>query len=187
MKIIFGLGNPGKKYERTRHNIGFMFVEEIREYLGWDKFYEVGEWDFDKYLNAEICKARSGGEDRVIFVKPQTFMNRSGNTARQLLSRFDFDLDQDFVLVHDDLDIDFGEYKIQRGVSPKDHRGVIDVEEKLMNKNFLRVRIGGDSRSEDNRIPGDSYVVMKMSEEESQTVNEVISDSIKSLRDIINL
>ncbi len=187
MKVIFGLGNPGKKYENTRHNSGFMFMDAMREFLGWDQFYDVGDWERERDLQADICEAKAGNDVKMLLVKPVTFMNRTGESARRIEKRLGVDIDRDFVLVHDDLDLKFGKIKIQRGVSPKCHRGVDSVEKSLSKKDFWRVRIGVDSREGDRSMEPDDYVLMKMKEDEVELMKESLSDGVKLLRDAIEI
>ncbi|MBN2101160.1 aminoacyl-tRNA hydrolase [Candidatus Dojkabacteria bacterium] len=184
MKVVFGLGNPGEKYANTRHNAGFFFVDKLREFMGWDKFWDVGQWQLDKYLNSEVCTARSESENKLVLVKPVTFMNKSGIAAKQIVARYGISLKDEFVLVHDDLDIELGSYKIHTGVSPKQHNGVRSVENMLGSSNFLRVRIGIDSRSGDRTIPSDDYVLMKMSDSEVEILEEAVIAAVKSLRNV---
>ncbi|MBN1618799.1 aminoacyl-tRNA hydrolase [Candidatus Dojkabacteria bacterium] len=185
MKIILGLGNIGQKYENTRHNAGFLFVNELRNFLGNDTLHDVKDWKYDEKYLSEICEAKSGESSRIILAKPSTLMNRSGLAALRLVSYFNIDADKDFILVHDDLDLELGKFKIQRSVAPKKHNGVNDVELKLLKKEFFRVRLGVDSRLGDRTIPGDAYVLSKFSEEELAVLHKVIGEAIKSLREIV--
>ncbi len=187
MKIIVGLGNPGKKYENTRHNAGFMFVDKMRDFLGWDNFYDVSDWKSDRSFESEICEARGGVEKKILLVRPLTFMNESGRAVQKLVAMYHIDITKDLVLVHDDLDIELGNIKIQSGVSPKKHNGVLSVESLLGNRDFLRVRLGVDSRMGNRIIPGEDYVLLKMNDEELQKLQEEIDDGIKLLRTTIDV
>lgn len=182
MKIIIGLGNPGSEYLNTRHNAGFRFADAFRKFLGWDQYWNVGDWEFKEDLKAKVCLAKGGMRKKMLLVKPVTFMNQSGLAAKRIVNRFEVDIERELVLVHDDLDIELGRYKIHKGVSPKIHKGVRNVESLLGSKSFMRVRIGVDSRSGDRSIPGDEYVLKKMGEEDELLLNETISGAIKFLR-----
>jgi PTH1 family peptidyl-tRNA hydrolase len=145
-KLIVGLGNFGDKYEKNRHNVGFLFIE-----------YLIKKFDIqltEKKLKDSLIFASSD----YIFAKPQTYMNESGKAVKQLVEWFDIDIKQDLLLVHDDLDIVLGEYKLQLAKSPKLHNGVISVQDHLGSKDFYRLRIGVDNR-EGREIEGMKYVL----------------------------
>ena len=109
MKIIVGLGNPGEKYKNTRHNMGF----ELVEVLAQGKRFSI-----DSKMESEICK-----DGNFVFVKPMTFMNESGRAVRKVMDFYKLS-PNDLILVHDDLDLKLGDYKVQNGVGPKVHNGV---------------------------------------------------------------
>ncbi|WKZ31388.1 MAG: aminoacyl-tRNA hydrolase [Candidatus Dojkabacteria bacterium] len=185
MLLIVGLGNPGSKYENTPHNAGYLFLDQLREFLGWDTLYSVGDWEEDKMFESQICKARVGGETKVMLVKPLTFMNASGRAVSKIVKKFEVRVSSGLVVVHDDLDIKLGQYKLQRAKSPKAHNGITSVELSLGTNDFLRLRIGVENRSENNRIPGEDYVLNKMSQEELDTLKEIGTDATKSLRTLV--
>lgn len=167
MKVIVGLGNPGKEFERTRHNVGFRVVEKL-----------AGEVPFELEKKFETEVARVG---EWLLVKPMTFMNASGKAVSKLLNFYKIPLEELWV-VHDDLDIRLGEYKIQQGKGPKIHYGVKDIEEKLGSGSFWRVRIGVDNRTVERRTPGDDYVLAKFKADEEKVVGEVIAKIIKEIK-----
>lgn len=158
MKLIVGLGNPGEKYALTRHNAGFLFVDYV-----YDKSNEVIKpWKFDKYANAEIAEIELNNTE-ILLAKPQTFMNRSGETATKLAINHSF-LPSDVYVAHDDLDIKLGEFKISLGKGPKLHNGIKSIEEIWKTKEFWRIRLGVDNRTES--ISGESYVLASFAKEE---------------------
>jgi len=185
--MIIGLGNPGKEYEKTRHNAGFIFVDTLAERLksNNDMNLIIGDWQFDKYLDAEILEAKSSaGEIAVIIVKPALFMNRSGEVATRVMKRFvPTVVDNNFrlVVVYDDLDIKLGEYKICYEKSPKGHKGISDIISRIGSKDILHVRIGIDSRDAQRRVPGDVYVLEKMIRKDEDTLISAIE---KILEDV---
>ena len=150
MRLIVGLGNPGRKYKNTRHNVGFMVIDAL-----------------------EAQKV-----DDVMLAKPQTFMNNSGLGVKKLMANSKWPMD-DLYVVHDDLDIPLGKYKIQKGRGPKEHGGVTSVERELGRKDFWRIRIGVENRKDD--IAGDEYVLSDFSVEERQVINEVIESICQAL------
>lgn len=131
MKLIIGLGNPGKEYENTRHNIGFIFVDALAKKL------EAPDFEFDKKLNAEISKIGK----TLVLAKPQTFMNKSG-LAVAALAKFYKVRPKDVWVVHDDIDILWGEFKTSFGRSSAGHKGVESIIKALKTKDFWRLRIG---------------------------------------------
>jgi PTH1 family peptidyl-tRNA hydrolase len=175
MKIIIGLGNPGTEYENTRHNTGFMLVDKLARDAG-------AVWQFNKRFKAEIAESRG-----VFFVKPQTFMNESGIAVAAVLSYYKLlprtlgilkakgaDLSQILTVAHDDLDIEFGKYKISVDSRSAGHRGVQSIIDHLKTKNFQRIRLG-IKPEEKNRIPTDKFVLMKFSAEEKEKLNALIN------------
>ncbi|MDP2593340.1 MAG: aminoacyl-tRNA hydrolase [bacterium] len=133
MLYIIGLGNPGEEYKNTRHNAGFLAVDAFAEKIGAD------EWKQDKKKKAEIVFG-AVGKKKLALVKPQTFMNRSGSSVSAFVK--DKKAAEKMVVVHDDLDIPLGKFKISFGKSSGGHRGVESVIKAVKTKNFVRVRIG---------------------------------------------
>ncbi len=125
--IIIGLGNPGKKYERTRHNAGFLALDELanREELHFN----------ERTLFHSLVAPHGEG---MVLAKPQTFMNESGKAVKMLLKQYDGDL----VVVYDDIDISLGEVKCSFGRGSGDHNGVQSIIDHLGHKEFFRIRIG---------------------------------------------
>ncbi len=166
MKLIIGLGNPGEKYQRTRHNVGFMVLDRMIEDMGGEK------WKSDKRIKSQIFEGNN-----FLLVKPQTFMNRSGLVVQSLVQFYKVDLN-DVYVVHDDLDIKLGEYKIQLGKGPKVHNGVNSVEQVLGNKDFWRVRVGVDNRKATSyklqATSGEEHVLKEFLPEERLVVNVVV-------------
>jgi PTH1 family peptidyl-tRNA hydrolase len=156
MKIILGLGNPDVEYTNTRHNVGILFVDYLSQ-----KFSSDYGWRREK--NKMVFKS----SDFTLIKTVDTFMNESG----QLIANSYTLASNSFYLAHDDLDLKLGEYKIQRLKGPKVHRGVESVENALGTKDFWRIRIGVDNRT--NPIPGEEYVLQKFSLEERQILEQV--------------
>ncbi|MBI2356621.1 aminoacyl-tRNA hydrolase [Candidatus Dojkabacteria bacterium] len=174
--IIVGLGNPGERYRETRHNSGFMFVEGLRDYIERNGG-SVTEWEREDVFNADIAKCEYNGNE-MILIKPQSFMNNSGEVVAKYIAKKGIkNLNEELVLVHDDLDIQLGKYKIQFGMSPKGHNGVNDVEEKLGRVDFKRIRIGVDDRI-DRVIPPDAYVLQRLDSETLSKLSEVLESII---------
>lgn len=177
MLLITGLGNPGKEYEKTPHNAGFLCLESLKRNLS-EKGYQVSDWENEeKLFNSQISKVKEGGELICILQKPLTYMNKSGMAVKTIVEKFGVN---QFVLLHDDLDIQLGKYKIQREKSPKGHNGVLSVEEALGSTDFWRVRIGIESRNGKN-IPGEEYVIRKYSKKEYEELLFVVETAAQEL------
>jgi len=197
MKVIVGLGNPGQDYENTRHNVGFEVVDELKKKITNNqapstKQIQISNFKYQKKFDSEICQF---GE--LMLVKPHTYMNDSGRAVRAVLDYYRFDSIpgsaagatrsrdlSNLWVVHDDLDIVMGEYKIQLGKGPKIHGGVNSIGETLGKEEFWRVRIGVDSRSVEQRsqIEGRKYVLMKLGGEDKKLLEEVVDRVVEELQ-----
>ena len=167
MKLVIGLGNPGKEYVNTRHNVGFEFVDRLSSGA---RFSLEGKFESLVYREKDI-----------LFVKPQTFMNESGRAVRKIMDFYKLGVGE-VVLVHDDLDLKLGDYKIQMGVGPKVHNGVSSVESSLPNKNFLRLRIGVDNREKTFYTgTGSDYVLERFRKEELEELDEILEEAADEL------
>jgi len=153
MKLIVGLGNPEAKYFKNRHNTGYIFVDEL---------------------------SKKNPPKNIIVKKTNIFMNDSGSVVKNFCDKYKISLN-DLYIVHDDLDIPLGEFKIQRGVGPKLHNGIFSVNEKLNSKDYWRVRIGVDAREKDNRVLGEKYVLEDFKLDEEKVLMGVIDKAIKKL------
>lgn len=166
MKLLIGLGNPGKEHEGNRHNVGFMFLDFLR-----DSLHVVSEFKSEKKFES-VCLEYSNTEGKILFVKPQTYMNAIGRAIKSVTDFYKVNLD-DVVVIHDDLDLELGSYKIQKGKGPKVHNGILSIEEHLGSSDFTRIRIGIDNRDPENRFQGKDYVLSDFLEEEKDTLRRV--------------
>ena len=160
--MIAGLGNPGKKYERTRHNVGFMVVEELRRTL-------QGNAPIRRF-DAEILE-RSTDLGRLVLLKPQTFMNLSGNAVSAALRWYRVPLDQ-MLVVYDDLDLPFGQLRLRPFGSSGGHNGIASVIERLGTDKFPRLRIGIGRSEHASTI---NYVLSRFNSAEEKQLNECIT------------
>jgi len=135
MRIIIGLGNPGKKFEKTRHNLGFLIIENLKL-----KIKNFSDWKYEKKFKAEISRGKIGNE-KVILAKPRTFMNESGKSVKLLTRSYNLE-PKNLIIVHDDLDLPLGKIKISIGRGSAGHKGVQSIIDELGTKNFARFRIG---------------------------------------------
>lgn len=173
MKLIIGLGNPGEKYKNNRHNAGFIMLDKIQKKLSFPEFY------FEKKFNAEI----SEGPNKILLVKPQTFMNNSGEAVQKILSYYKL-MPNDLIVIHDDLDIEIGNYKISSDSSAAGHNGVQDIMNKLGTQNFKRIRIGVEAAGgRQNRIiSGEDFVLQDFTEEEIKKIASIESAILSELK-----
>lgn len=162
MKLIVGLGNPGEKYKKCRHNTGFILVDKFAGGLDL-------KWEGNSKFESEVIV----GKDYVL-AKPQTFMNNSGRAVSKLVNFYKIDL-KDLVVVHDDVDLPFGTTKKQFGAGPAGHHGVEDIIEKIASKEFWRIRVGIGKPSDGN-IPVEDFVLQDFNEEELKSIMELDVD-----------
>lgn len=177
MKIIVGLGNPGEKYESNRHNIGFVIVEALLTKLSSGN----AEFALNKKFNAEILQLGD-----VLLVKPQTFMNESGK-AVSAITRFYKIENKDLYVVHDDLDITLGNYKIQFGKGPQIHNGLLSIEESLGTDQFWNVRVGVENREVrgNKGVPGVVYSLQNFTVDEQVVVQKVVQSVVGDLLNVV--
>lgn len=153
MRLIIGLGNPGGEYKNTRHNAGFLVLDELQK---------------SKLPKGFVLK------------KSDEFMNESGRFVKKSVDKYKLDL-SNLYIVHDDLDIPIGSYKIQFGRGPKDHNGIKSIDDSLGTDQYWHVRIGIDNRSSDNRTLGEEYVLQNFTEDEKKILDGVIKEVCKKL------
>jgi PTH1 family peptidyl-tRNA hydrolase len=174
--LLVGLGNPGKQYELTRHNAGFICIDEFVAQTD-----EMGEWIDKKNLKCVMSEGRIGAV-RVIAIKPTTFMNLSGEAVQAVANFYKIHPDQ-ILVVHDELDIDFGQIRMRRGGSSAGHNGVKSVTQHL-GEDYARVRIGIGPKRPDE-IAAEDFVLQKFSASEqaqlpnmSREVSAILSEYI---------
>jgi peptidyl-tRNA hydrolase, PTH1 family len=131
VKLVVGLGNPGEKYKNNRHNAGFVVVDELAK--KWDL-----PWKFSKKLTAEVVTVV---KDKLVLLKPQTFMNSSGEAVSKALNFFNIN-PTDLTVVHDDVDLEALQFKVSHGSSSAGHHGVQDIIDRLGTQEFTRLRVG---------------------------------------------
>jgi PTH1 family peptidyl-tRNA hydrolase len=181
MKLIIGLGNPGKNHAFTRHNAGFLFLDFLQKEWEFDSFQE------NKKMSAEISEGQRGKE-KVLLVKPSTFMNASGTTVSQLVHFYKL-TPSDIVVLHDDLDITPGTYKKTLSSRAAGHNGVSDIIDKLDTQDFLRFRIGIGRPVEVNGVcmPSHDFVLQNFSAEEQERLFALFPEIQKDLEASLSL
>lgn len=168
MKIIAGLGNPGKQYEKTRHNTGFLVLDEVLNKLNISLDKNKFKADYTIYTHKS---------EKIIFVKPLTYMNLSGEAIAPLMKYYGLSVD-DLIVIHDDLDLPVGKLRLRNGGSCGGQNGMRNIIDLLGSQNIKRVRVG---IGKDPRIPVVDYVLGKVSKEDI----EVYEASIKKAADAI--
>lgn len=163
MFLLVGLGNPGDKYLKTRHNVGFLFVDYLaqKNSLIWGK----SKW------KAEVVKTKLYGEN-VVLVKPLTFMNLSGTAVAQVKSYYKAPL-KNIIVIHDDLDLNFGRLKIVADRGAGGHNGVRSLIDNFGGKDFIRIRVGIGRPEFDQE--SSSFVLSSLNNDEMQTLTGLFS------------
>jgi PTH1 family peptidyl-tRNA hydrolase len=189
MKLIVGLGNPGLKHDKTRHNLGFMIADAFL------KDYSTSTqnlWREEKKFKSEIAEIdwqpKVGKAEKVILVKPVTYMNGSGS-AVSLISKFYKIAPVDVWIIHDEIDLPLGGMKIRFGGASAGHKGVESIIELLGTDKFWRFRIGigtQHGKIETKKVkPIDNYVLGEFSEGEKGKAREIIKKSMKAIEDAL--
>ena len=174
MKLIVGLGNPGKEYEDTRHNAGFKFIDEYAKSKGLT-------FNQNKFKGLYTTFINNG--EKIILLKPQKYMNLSGEVVRDFVKFFKIKTD-DILIICDDLDTPLGKIKIKYKGSSGGHNGLKNIEQNLNTNEYKRIKIGISNDKNEDRI---NYVIGKMPKEDLNKLNEVTSRSPEILEDYLNL
>jgi len=170
--LIVGLGNPGDKYDRTRHNIGFMVA---------DKLSDEYSASFSKGFRGEYAEFFLNGQKHYI-LKPQTYMNLSGESVQLIASYFKIEA-EDIIAIHDDMDIEFGRMKLKKGGNDGGHKGIRSMIQMLSEKDFIRLKMG---IGKDSRKDTVGHVLGKFSPDEAEKLDEFIDFSVKAVVCCIN-
>lgn len=174
--LIIGLGNPGKAYEKTRHNAGWAFVEKVAKERGM-------KWEDLSRADCQVAE-----DDRVVLLKPQSFMNKSGEALQKYLRFYkkkwtDF---QACIVAYDDLDIPLGKWKFVRGSGPKIHNGLNSIVTHLGTDEFFHARMGVDSRNGDRTLRGDQYVLQPFPSAEREVLDDTVAELYDQFNDMLN-
>jgi len=179
MILITGLGNPGKEFSITRHNVGFIILDEFQT-----KF-EFSDWKTKKKLKAEISEGRIGKEE-IVLAKPKTYMNASGKSVKVIIAHYKLSLCNLFI-VHDDLDLPFGKMKISEGKNSAGHKGVQSIIDELKTKDFVRFRIGiGTEKSNlKSSSINEMFVLKKFNKKEQDSLKKISQNACEALETAI--
>lgn len=174
MKLIVGLGNPGREYNKTRHNIGFMCIDKIANYFKVD-------FDSNKF-KGDYTQFRYNGE-KIILLKPLKYMNLSGEVVRDFINFFKINI-EDILVICDDLDTKVGSYRLRYKGSSGGHNGLKNIELHLTTKNYKRIKVGiSNDKTQDTK----NYVLGKFTKEEIDLINPIIEKMPNIIEDYLTL
>ncbi len=169
-KLIVGLGNPGKEYQMTRHNVGFLVLNALAD---------GATWSMKKTFKGEMAEVIINGQKTLLF-KPATFMNLSGQAVQAAMQFYKIPLGN-VLVAHDDADLPFGEVRVQTGRGSAGHNGVKSVMECLGSADFVRVRVG-IGRAANGNIPLDEFVLGRWSDEEKNKLDDIMTGVVSSIK-----
>ena len=179
MKIIVGLGNPGREYAGTRHNVGFEVIDAIARKLGWtfgpgDEFDRLAKTKFDGLAMDGTMELASGGSEKLLLLKPMTYMNLSGRAVQAAKSFYQV-TSGDLMIVLDEMALPAGTIRLRASGSDGGHNGLKDIQRALGTSQYPRLRIGIDAPPP--RVPGRDYVLGRFSEEQRERLEPAIGRS----------
>ena len=160
MKVVIGLGNLGKKYEKTRHNIGFIAVDNLRKKMNIS--------DEREKFQALVSEKNIDGE-KVIFLKPQTFMNLSGNSVIEIVNFYKLDPKKDIIVIYDDMDLSFGDIRIREKGSSGGHNGIKSIISHI-GEEFIRIKCGIGAKEKD----AVEHVLGEFNQTEQKDLDEIL-------------
>jgi PTH1 family peptidyl-tRNA hydrolase len=174
VKLIVGLGNPGPEYEFTPHNLGFLVVDRIAD-------------DHNVEVRNRQCRALTAraiiGQEQVVLAKPVTFMNLSGDSVRELVSKLEIVPESDLIVIQDELDFPFGTLRIHRNRSSAGHNGIESITGSLGTKDFVRIRIG--VAPEHKVSDGKEYLLSPMRKAQLKVRDAIIADGAEAAKMIV--
>ena len=173
IKVVIGLGNPGEEYRRSRHNLGFMVVDQLREKL---KSSEITRECYSQVFRARFCR------HNLLFVKPMTYMNLSGKAAACLCRKYDL-LPEEILVIFDDISLPFGEVRVRTRGSSGGHKGMESIREALGTDIFPRVRLGILNEKVDSDLA--DFVLSDFSAEEQDNLQKVLDYTESGFKNII--
>lgn len=181
MKLIVGLGNPGKEYATTRHNAGFMVLDKLS--------HELNSSEIWKEKHHALLQEITYHNQKILLAKPQTYMNNSGTAVAEISSYYNLE-PNDLLIVYDDFDIPLGEIRIRQSGSSGGHNGMNSIIEALHTEDIPRMRLGIGNQQDENfvnkTIPRQDYVLTPFSSEEKPLVEKMIGDAVSKIPDWLN-
>ncbi len=178
MFLIMGLGNPGKKYEKSRHNVGFMAIDFLMS------VYNIKKLKLNKSLKAEML-LENIFDQKIILVKPTTYMNHSGHAIQHIKNYYKLQ-NENIIVVYDELDLPLGEIRVKKEGSSAGHNGIKSIMEYLATDKFWRIRVGITNNKRE-KMPVDKFVLSNFSYFEQRKLKKIIlPDVVKKMEQIIN-
>lgn len=174
MKLIVGLGNPGREYEKTRHNVGFMALDEILNYWNIDCKKEKFQGLYGEMFYQQ---------EKIVFLKPQKYMNLSGEVVRAYMDFYHLNK-EDILIIHDDLDLPIGKLKWRAKGSSGGHNGLKNIELHLGSDAYFRLKIG---ISNNKQMDTKDYVLGKFTKEEMEQLNPIFHSMVSYIEDFLSL
>lgn len=172
MIIIAGLGNPGEKYNNTRHNIGFRIIDEFAEKNNFPEF------KLSKKFSSLISENK-----KIILAKPQTFMNESGKAVKSLISFYKLKT-SDFIIIHDDIDLTLEKIRISKNRGSAGHKGVESIIKEIGNKNFIRFRIGiQPQKGKPSAV--EKYVLQRFTKDEEKIIKGILKTANEEIKSFL--
>ena len=173
MKLIVGLGNPGKEYENTRHNIGYIFIDSLADKLG----VSIDKKKFNGLYTEAVIN-----NEKVLLVKPLSYMNLSGEVVEKFVNFYKIDIN-DILIINDDLDLDVGRVRLRLKGSSGGHNGLKNIALHLKTEDFKRLKIG---ISNNKLIDTKDYVLGKFTKEDKEIINNLKYKIVNLLMDFVN-
>jgi len=175
IKLVVGLGNPGPRYESTRHNVGYRLVEALAARSG-------GRFRLENKFHGQLCRVLFSGRD-LRLLKPTTFMNRCGQSLAAVICYFDIPPEQ-VLVAHDELDLPVGTLRLKWGGGHGGHNGLRDIIDALSTRDFWRLRIGIDHPGDREQVV--NYVLSRASRDDEIRIRGALDDAEPCLTDAIN-
>lgn len=174
MFAIIGLGNPGRKYADTYHNVGFMTVDKLRAELGFKPFRADGK--------SHVTRGYWEGNE-ILLLKPDTFMNASGEAAREIVNKHNIDVERELIVIYDDVDVDIGKLRFREEGSAGTHNGMRSVIKELGTQKFLRMRVGTRAKAlSDGETALIDFVLSKIPFEERLVIDGAIERAVEGIK-----
>ena len=173
MRVIFGLGNPGKEYEEPRHNVGFRVIDRLSQ-------------EYKVKLDSYLCQSWMGegkiGKEKILLAKPLTFVNLAGSSLSQIKQKYAVKL-EDIILISDDADLDLGKLRVARGGGDGGHKGLRSIIESLKTEEIPRLKIG--IGRPDKELDLEEYVLGRFSSKEKEIIEEAVDKATEAIETMI--
>lgn len=174
MFVIAGLGNPGSRYEKTRHNVGFQVIDRLAEKYGIE---------INQKKHRALCGTGSVEGHRVLLIKPQTYMNLSGESVREVMDFYKVDPEEEFLVIYDDISLDPGQLRIRKKGSAGGHNGIRNIIQHLGTQVFLRIKVGVGGKPDGYDLA--DYVLGHFEKETEKKMQEAYDRAVQAVSGIL--